>query len=90
MRPMNRGALADIHATAVRIEAERDAYNRELSRRAREHRTPRPVPVMLEVHVGDTVRLVSNALATVVKVNRKSVVTEGGNRWAAGEFEVMR
>lgn len=86
MRPMNRSALSDIHATAVRIEAERAAYNKELSRRAREHRTPKPPAVMPEVHVGDSI-IVANRVMRVVKVNAKSVVTEGGNRWTAREID---
>ena len=85
---MWKSALSDIHATAVRIEREHREEMAEISRRAREHRTPKTAPVMPDVKVGDRIRLMSNAVAVVAKVNRKSVVTEGGVRWAAGEFEV--
>lgn len=86
MRPMNRSALSDIHATAVRIEAESRAEWHEAMKRAREHRTPKPAPVMPEVYVGDHI-VVANSVMRVVKVNAKSVVTEGGNRWTAREIE---
>lgn len=84
----HRRFLAEIHRDAERVDRERAERARAIARDAREHRTPRPKPVMPAVRVGDRVRLVSGAVVTVAKVNRKSVVTEGGVRWGAGEFEV--
>ena len=84
----HRRFLAEIHRDAERVDAERRARMKAEMAYAREHRTPKTPPVMPTVRVGDRVRLVSGAVVTVVKVNRKSVVTEGGVRWAAGEFEV--
>ena len=86
----HRRWMAEIHATAVRIKREHREEMAEISRRAREHRTPRTTPVMPDVKVGDRIRLMSNAVVVVAKVNRKSVVTENGVRWTAGEFEVIR
>lgn len=71
-------------------DAVQDAEWRLCLARARADHTPKPTPVMPDVHVGDRIQLVSNAVAVVAKVNRKSVVTESGVRWTAGEFEVIR
>lgn len=91
MRPMNRSALADMHATAVRLDRERRDQFKADAKYAREHRTPRPVPVMPDVHVGGVVHHAATGAAIVVaKVNAKSVVSTGGVRYGAGEIEVDR
>lgn len=78
-----------------RYIAAEDAVKRAETRlalaRSREHRTPKTPAVMPEVNVGDYIDVGANRLLRVVKVNAKSVVTEGGNRWAAREIgEVVK
>lgn len=86
-----RRATAEIHRAAMAYDRARDAEMRAAMRHARENRTPKTAPVMPEVHVGDRIRpTIGSNLLVVVKVNRKSVVTAGGVKWAAGEFEVIR
>lgn len=86
MRPLNRHALSDIRATARRIDAECEAAAGETARRVREHRQPKQTAVMPAIAPGDFI-VVANRAMRVVKVNAKSVVTEGGNRWTAREIE---
>ena len=87
-KPMDRSALADMRRTGERLRAEQRERDRAAMKRIRENRTPKPEPVMPDVKIGDQIRLVTGAVVTVTKVNRKSVITEGGVKWLAGQFEV--